>query len=105
MKAGSVFFQADQLSPEREPPVLAVITNQVYCNSQKPGLNGAFAAETVTVAIGSKEALLSQSACRVHVLHQHQNYAVYTPLMLTDNLVELCCRNPLHRFFRSRTQG
>jgi len=90
MQVCSVLVQADQLSPERETPVLAVIANQVYCNSQKPGLNRALAAEAVAVAIGSKEAFLSQSACRVHVLHQHQDYAVYTPLMLTDNLVELC---------------
>ena len=90
MQACPVLFQADQLSPEREPAVLAVISNQVYCNSQKPGVNCALAAEAVAVAIGSKEAFLSQSACRVHVLHQHQDYAVYTPLMLTDNLVELC---------------
>jgi len=39
--------QAYQLSPERETPVLAVIANQVYCNSQKPGLNRALAAEAV----------------------------------------------------------
>jgi hypothetical protein len=65
-----------------------VITNQVCCNSQKPGFNCALAAEGIEVAIGSKEALLCESICRIGIFHQEEDYAVYTPLMLPDNLVE-----------------
>jgi len=105
MQACPVIFQADELSPEREPPVFAVITNQVYCNSQKPGLDCALAAEAVAVAIGSKEALLRQSIRRIGILHKEEDYAVYTPLVLPDNLVEPGRRNGLRRLFRGRAQG
>jgi hypothetical protein len=65
-----------------------VIAHKIQRNSQQPGFNAAFAAETAALLVSPKKALLSERVRDIAIAHEQENHAVDSPLVLTHDFVE-----------------